>query len=121
MAELIDREAVLDELKAQLRKCPLSFAWGLDCAINVVLHAPAVAAVEAIPADFEPVGPRGCPSGEPGADFHDVVEVVRCGSPCYWLYDGPVDYCCTNHKGLVKITPDSFCSYGKRREENAAD
>ena len=51
----------------------------------------------------------------------DAVEVVRCGSPCRWLYDEPDDYCCVNHKGLVSITPDSFCSYGERREENAAD
>lgn len=51
----------------------------------------------------------------------DAVEVVRCGTPCRWLYDEPDDYCCMNHKGLVKITPDSFCSYGKRREENAVD
>lgn len=48
----------------------------------------------------------------------DAVQVVRCGSPCHWLYDEPDDYCCMNHKGLVKITPDSFCSYGERREEN---
>ena len=46
MADLIDRQAVLDELEEQGRKCPLSFGWGLDRAINVVFHAPAVDAVE---------------------------------------------------------------------------
>lgn len=48
----------------------------------------------------------------------DAVPVVRCGTPCRWLYDEPDDYCCMNHKGLVQITPDSFCSYGVRREES---
>lgn len=51
----------------------------------------------------------------------DAVEVVRCGTPCRWLYDEPGDYCCMNHKGLAQITPDSFCSYGRKAEENAAD
>lgn len=44
----------------------------------------------------------------------DAVEVVRC-KDCRSLYDQPDDYCCTNHKGLVMITPNSFCSYGERR------
>lgn len=48
----------------------------------------------------------------------DAVQVVRCGTPCRWLYDEPDDYCCMNHKGLAQITPDSFCSYGRRVEEN---
>ena len=48
----------------------------------------------------------------------DAVEVVRCGRPCRWLYDEPDDYCCMNHKGLAQITPDSFCSYGRRVEDN---
>lgn len=48
----------------------------------------------------------------------DAVEVVRCGTPCRWLHNEPDYYCCTKHKGLVRITPDSFCSYGERREEN---
>lgn len=50
----------------------------------------------------------------------DAVPVVLC-KDCRSCYDGPDDYCCTNHKGLVSITPLSFCSYGERREENAAD
>lgn len=44
----------------------------------------------------------------------DRVEVVRC-KDCKWLYDEPDDYCCTNHKGLVVITPNSFCSHGERK------
>lgn len=50
----------------------------------------------------------------------DAVEVVRC-KDCRWLYDGPDDYCCCNHRGLVSIKPDDFCSHGERRGENAAD
>lgn len=46
----------------------------------------------------------------------DVVEVVRC-KECRSLYDGADDYCCIKHKGLVTITPDSFCSYGERRAD----
>ncbi len=50
----------------------------------------------------------------------DAVPVVRC-KDCRSCYEGPDDYCCTNHKGLVAIMPLSFCSYGERREENAFD
>ena len=45
----------------------------------------------------------------------DRIEVVRCKN-CRWLYDEPDDYCCTNHKGLVVISPNSFCSYGEKKE-----
>ena len=44
----------------------------------------------------------------------DAVEVVRC-KDCKWVYNEPDDYCCRCHKGLVKITPDSFCCYGERK------
>lgn len=50
----------------------------------------------------------------------DAVEVVRC-KDCRWLYDYYDGYYCYRHKGLACVTPDSFCSYGERREENAAD
>lgn len=43
-----------------------------------------------------------------------VAPVVRC-KDCEWFHPGPVDYCCRKHTGLAKATPDSFCSYGKRR------
>ena len=45
----------------------------------------------------------------------DVAPVVRC-KDCRWLYDQADDYCCVNHKVLMKITPDSYCSYGEREE-----
>ena len=45
----------------------------------------------------------------------DAVPVVRC-KDCKFLYNEPDDYCCCLHKGLVKITPSSFCSYGERKE-----
>ena len=50
------------------------------------------------------------------APIVDAVEVVRC-KDCKNLYDEPDDYCCIRHVGLVKITPDSFCSYGERRAD----
>lgn len=43
----------------------------------------------------------------------DAVKVVRC-KDCKFLYNEPDDYCCMLHKGLVKISEDSFCSYGKK-------
>lgn len=45
----------------------------------------------------------------------DAVEVVRC-KDCKHLYDELDDYCCMNHRGLVKICENSFCSYGERKE-----
>ena len=46
----------------------------------------------------------------------DAVEVVRC-KDCKWLYDEMDDYCCRSHRGLVRICENSFCSYGKRKED----
>ena len=45
----------------------------------------------------------------------DAVEVVRC-KDCKHLYDELDDYCCMNHRGLVKICENSFCSYGEGKE-----
>ena len=45
----------------------------------------------------------------------NAVEVVRC-KDCKWLYGVMDDYCCMNHKGLVKICENSFCSYGERND-----
>ena len=46
----------------------------------------------------------------------DAVSVVRC-KDCKHLYDGMDDYCCTSHRGLVRICENSFCSYGERRAD----
>lgn len=46
----------------------------------------------------------------------DAVEIVRC-KDCKHLYDGEDGYCCHLHKGLVKISEDSFCSYGERKKD----
>ena len=91
MADLIDRQA-LGVGRCSPDILPAAYCAGWNGLLNLINKAPTV----------------------------DAVEVVRCGTPCRWLYDEPDDYCCMNHKGLVRITPDSFCSYG-RRVENAAD
>lgn len=44
----------------------------------------------------------------------DAVRVIRC-KDCKWLYDGMDDYCCRNHRGLVCICENSYCSHGERR------
>lgn len=46
-----------------------------------------------------------------------VVIPVYC-KECRCLYDEPDDYCCTNHKGLVSITENTYCPYGKRKDNN---
>ena len=60
----------------------------------------------------------------------DAVEVVRCKDCKYASeFDGCADYveqvrCCTLHEDcdmLPKVWPDDFCSYGERREDDAAD
>ena len=89
--ELISRKAAIKLLREEcVAKYPYSFCSGLLVAADEVRKLPAL----------------------------DAVEVVRCGTPCRWLYDEPDNYCCMNHKGLVSITPDSFCSYGRRAEED---
>ncbi len=51
----------------------------------------------------------------------DAEPVVRC-KDCRWVHYESADVrCCTLHKGLAMISPDSFCSYGKRRRHNATD
>ena len=50
----------------------------------------------------------------------DAVEVVRC-KDCKWLYDGMDDYCCRNHRGLVRICENSYCSHGERKENGRSD
>lgn len=47
----------------------------------------------------------------------DAVKIVRC-KDCKFLYNEPDDYCCMLHKGLVKISEESFCSYGKRSDRD---
>ena len=52
----------------------------------------------------------------------DVVEVVRCKDCKHygWEQDhchGKTERFCRQHKGLVCVTKDSFCSYGEKREE----
>ena len=45
----------------------------------------------------------------------DAVPVVRC-KDCKWLYGVMDNYCCINHRGLVEICENSFCSYGERKD-----
>lgn len=53
----------------------------------------------------------------------DVVEVVRCGQCFYSAHEGelwicvhPDQYC---DCGAKIVNPGYFCSYGRRREDNA--
>ena len=48
---------------------------------------------------------------------NDFLPVVRC-KDCKHLYDALDDYCCMNHRGLVKICENSFCSYGERKDKD---
>jgi hypothetical protein len=46
-----------------------------------------------------------------------VIIPVYC-KECRYLYDEPDDYCCTNHKGLVHISENTYCPYGKRKNND---
>ena len=49
----------------------------------------------------------------------DAVPVVRCRECKHYGtadFDGNILCGCTLHSAMVDITPDSFCSYGKRKE-----
>ena len=47
------------------------------------------------------------------------VPVVRCRECKHYAtadFDGDILYGCTLHSAMLDITPDSFCSYGERKE-----
>ena len=49
----------------------------------------------------------------------DAVSVVRCKDCKHYGtadFDGNILCGCTLHSAMVDITPDSFCSYGERKE-----
>ena len=49
----------------------------------------------------------------------DYVPVVRCRECKHYAtadFDGDILCGCTLHSAMVDITPDSFCSYGERKE-----
>ena len=49
----------------------------------------------------------------------DAVEVVRCRECKHYEmadFDGISCCGCTLHSAMLDITPDSFCSYGERKE-----
>ena len=49
----------------------------------------------------------------------DAVPVVRCRECKHYGtadFDGNILCGCTLHSAIVDITPDSFCSYGERKE-----
>ena len=49
----------------------------------------------------------------------DAVTVVRCRECKHYAtadFDGDILYGCTLHSAMLDITPDSFCSYGERKE-----
>ena len=48
----------------------------------------------------------------------DAVEVVRCKNCRYFIFDKVVNaYLCVGRGGMQEQTDNSFCSYGKKREE----
>ena len=50
----------------------------------------------------------------------DAVEVVRCNECKHFDtsdFDGDPLYGCTLESAMLDITPDSFCSYGERKED----
>ena len=49
----------------------------------------------------------------------DAVPVVRCRECKHYAtadFDGNILCGCTLHSAMLDITPDSFCSYGERKE-----
>ena len=50
----------------------------------------------------------------------DVVEVVRCGK-CIHAFEWPLNELLCKRKMLGRVRPEDFCSFGERRDNNAAD
>lgn len=138
MADLIDRQALMDAFRKHMRErldrerciseesckaCERGCLWR-----RIVAAAPTVDAVsrellEQIKWErniaMKQLEEHGIGFG---AIAPDVVKVVRCRD-CkhFWShqdYDSPV---CKQRHALVVVTEETFCSYGERREENAAD
>ena len=90
--ELISREALVEALVEQQHICPTSYLMGFDKAIATAGRLPA-------------------------ADAAEVVRCKDCKLRC------PESITVVRHCTLsgIPVDDDDFCSYGERREENAAD
>ena len=104
MADLISREAAIKLLRGEcVAKYPSSFYFGLFAAADEIDKLPAA----------------------------DAVEVVRCKDCKYsMLWRKPTDKVIgdcwirkmnSDDEQFPMVGADDFCSYGERREENAAD
>ena len=61
----------------------------------------------------------GCMKHIDNAPTIDAVPVVRCRECKHYDtadFDGDILCGCTLHSAMLDITPDSFCSYGERKE-----
>ena len=58
----------------------------------------------------------GCIEDAPTIDAVPVVRCRKCKHYGTADFDGNILCGCTLHSAMVDITPDSFCSYGERKE-----
>ena len=74
-----------------------------------------------VPAPYEDASwaKENCLAEIEAAQTVDAVPVVRCRECKHYGtadFDGNILCGCTLHSAMVDITPDSFCSYGERKE-----
>lgn len=93
MADLIDRQTLGIGTANPLVFDKPEYAHGWNCAVEIVRNAPSV-------------------------DAEEVVRCKDCVSGHKQLY-GDLFRC--NVMGCGGLKPDDFCSYGERKEDNAAN
>lgn len=74
-----------------------------------------------VPAPYEDASwaKENCLAEIEAAQTVDAVPVVRCRECKHYDtadFDGNILCGCTLHSAMLDITPDSFCSYGERKE-----
>ena len=135
MAELIDRQAALEEIASLqitingLREGKTILQEALTAYRKAVLaEIEAVPPVDAVPRDvleqirwerdiaIEQLNSYGVSLGEKA----DCAKVVRC-KDCKWYKDFGTNYRlmdCSHEEGLEWVGENDFCSYGERRDDD---
>ena len=91
MADLIERDALLDKMEGRYKFSSGQAHKAYGIAIDDICDAPAV----------------------------DAVPVVRCKDCRYFSAEDMPS--CTSAYGMTDPEQDDFCSYGERRKDDAAD
>ena len=98
MARLIDADAIIDFIDVDSTWDPLETCFSEQDVVNMLESAPTV----------------------------DAVEIVRCRNCKHYKpqkksahWENRANYC--NRVVTIKVQPDDFCSYGKRKDDEVSE